>query len=101
MALKITATTEKKILIKGTEVELQEIYARLEMVARADGKTMELYLSYYANKDQFKNNEPLAVDIPFKRITVKDMKDEVQSIDSAHTFAITALEEQSYKAVKI
>ena len=102
MALKITATTEKKILIKGTDVELQEVYARLEMVARADGKTMEVYLQYYANKEQFEAGEPLATDIPFKVFNYSEMKaDEPQSVEQAHVLAIKTFTEQGYKADKI
>jgi len=99
MALTIKSN-DKKILIKGTDVELKEVYGRIQMVARADGKTMEVYLDYYASKEQYDNNEPLAVDIPFKVINVTEMKeDEVQSVESAHTFAIKAFVEQGYEAV--
>jgi len=81
MALTIKSN-DKKILIKGTDVELESVYGRIQMVARASGKDMEVYLDYYASKEQYDNNEPLAVDIPFKVINVTEMKeDEVQSVN--------------------
>ena len=37
MALIITSTEQKKLLIKGTEIELASIYLRIDFVARANG----------------------------------------------------------------
>jgi hypothetical protein len=39
MSILIKSTTEKEILIAGTEFKLSEVYGRLECAARASGTT--------------------------------------------------------------
>ena len=102
MALKIEATDEKQILIKGTAVQLNEVYARIETRSFRDGATMEVYLEYYATKEQYESNEPIAIDIPFKGFKIVDMlADEEQGINFAHVKAIAVFTENGYLATEV
>jgi len=102
MALKIEATDETKIRIKGLDVELNEVYCRIETRSFRDGATMEVYLEYYATKEQYESNEPIAIDIPFKGFKISEMKDdEKQGIEFAHVKAIEVFTEKGYLATEV
>jgi len=102
MALLIKATDDKKILIKGTSIEVDSVYSRIETVSRADGSTMEVYLNYYASKEQFESNEPLAVDIEIKTIQIKDMtSEEEQGVNFGLSKAVEVFNGQGYEASEV
>ena len=50
MGLLINSTETKKILIEGTEIEVPQVYGRVEFISMKDGKTMEAQCFIYANK---------------------------------------------------
>ena len=63
MALTITKKGDAKLQLDGTSLELDSVYARLEMVLRPDGKSVDasLYLydakaSYTSGKNRVKIN---------------------------------------------
>ena len=101
MGLQINATEKQAILIKGTEVELPYVYARLEMVARADGKTMEVYVSTFASKDAYKEGGAVLTDVPQGSFTVEVEEGEAQSIEIAHKYAVQVFTEKGYKVENV
>lgn len=54
-----------KILVSGTDFELQSIYVRTRWSRSLDGKTVEVQGNVYLSKDKFKQdeNKTLAIDI--------------------------------------
>ena len=53
MALNITAQGDAKLTIKGTSIELNSIYARVELAAAANGVNMQMGMYYYENSASF------------------------------------------------
>lgn len=99
MALIIKATEDLKINISGTELELTEVYARLEFVAKADGRTLEIHTSMYTSKTTFEEGKLVFTDVPNRTINVTIELTEQQSLEIAHNYAKLAFEELGYEVV--
>lgn len=97
MALIITPTTEQKIYIQGTTVELNQIYNRLDFVCRPNGVTMEIGFTTYIDRTMFANQTPILTNLP-TRILVTDIDPltQSQSVQSAHELAKTWYESLGY-----
>lgn len=54
MALIITATEKAKLTVKGLDIELPSVYARINWQAPANGKNLQYYLTPFLDKDKFK-----------------------------------------------
>ena len=65
MGLLVTGTEEKKITVKGTELELPSVYLRIEFAGYADGKTLEVAFKTYVNEAEFKKEDstPIATSL--------------------------------------
>jgi len=101
MGLLVNATAEKKILIQGTEIELQSVYARLEYGARANGVTLEIAASTYESKDAYESGASiLLTDVPMSNITVELEEGQMQDLLSAELYSKVRYEELGY-AVEI
>jgi hypothetical protein len=96
MALQICATAEKKIIINGTTVEIPSVYNRLEFVARADGKTMEVAGILFQDEDFYNRQEPIACDVVNQNLNVTLAKGEIQDLKMAEKYAAKAYEEAGY-----
>jgi hypothetical protein len=97
MGLIVNATSSKKILIKGSEIELPNVYVRVEFGARGNGTTLEISASTYLNKKSFNNDGmTLLTDVPQLNICVELQKEEKQDIASAELYAKTSFEELGY-----
>lgn len=100
MGLLVNATADKKITIQGTEIEIPEIYARIEFAGRADGKTLEVAISTYASKDAFKNGASvLSTNVPNGSFSTEILQEESQGVETAHKYAKLALEQQGFDVV--
>ena len=53
MALEISKQDEAKLTIQGTSIELDSIYARIELAAAANGVDMQMGMYYYENAAAF------------------------------------------------
>lgn len=97
MGLVIKPTEGKTIKIKGTDIEVPEVYGRIEFAARKDGKTIEVAISTYASKLAFEDNASvLSTDVQQGNFTVEISASESQNIDVALEYAKVALEQQGY-----
>ena len=99
MSLTIKKTTEKNILIRGTEFELNEVYGRLEFVSRANGLTLEIAVGIYLNQDAYLQHKFLLTDIPRENLNVNLGEGEKQSLETAHKYAKLAYEELGYEVI--
>jgi hypothetical protein len=99
MSLTIKKTTEKNILIRGTEFELNEVYGRLEFVSRANGLTLEIAVGIYLNQDAYLQNKFLLTDIPRENLNINLAENEKQSLETAHKYAKLAYEELGYEVI--
>ena len=97
MALIITPTTEKKIYVQGTALELTSVYTRLEFGCRPNGTTMEIAFYTYADHAAYLVGSSLPTDLPIHSLTSNiDPATQIQGLDSAHELAKTWYEEQGY-----
>lgn len=85
------------ITITGTTIELPEVYGRIEFAGRADGKTLEVALSTYASKQAYKSGASvISTSVPMGSITVELQEGEIQSIETAHNYALSALKQHGF-----
>jgi hypothetical protein len=97
MALIITPTQEKKIHVQGTEIELPQVYNRLEFSCRPNGIAIEIAFYTYATKKAYECGNAVPTDLPTSNIVVDiDPLQSTQSVESAHELAKTYYEELGY-----
>ena len=100
MGLIIKSTEEKTITIQGTTIEVPEVYSRLEFAGRADGKTLEIASMTYASKEAYTSGAAvLSTNVPMGNINAELQEGEMQSVETAHTYAKAAYEQQGYEVV--
>jgi hypothetical protein len=87
MGLIINKTTEKSILISGTDYEINNVYARIEFAVRMDGITLEIGCIIYASKQAYLENKPIFTDIPNNAFAVTLLPNEVQDLNTALNYA--------------
>ena len=96
MAILVKSNAEKSIIILGTELKLDSIYARLEFAARADGKTLEIAVMTYASQLTYESNQPIFTDVQQGTFTVEILPTEMQDLKSANKYASLAYEQMGY-----
>lgn len=97
MALILAPTQQKTIKVQGTEITLNSAYLRVEFKARLDGVIMDLNAVSYLNKDMYRANSPVVLDIASPQISVSiDPLTSTQGIDSAHAALKSYFEANGY-----
>jgi hypothetical protein len=97
MALIITPTTEKKILVQGTSIELSSVYNRLEFGCRANGSTMEIAFYTYADHAAYLAGNSVPTDLPTSNLTGDiDPLTQTQDLAAAHALAKAWYESLGY-----
>lgn len=99
MAIIIKATADKKINIAGTDLEISEVYGRLEFVGRANGLTLEIAVATFTSKVTFEEGKPVFTDLPNGNVNATIEPTEEQSLDTAHKYAKLAYEQLGYEVV--
>jgi hypothetical protein len=97
MGLIIKSTEEKKVTIQGTDIDLPQVYGRLEFAGRADGVTIEVAVSTYASKQAFKEGASvLSTSVQQGSFTTELKDGESQSVETAHAYAKQAFEQLGF-----
>lgn len=97
MALIITSTEQKKLLIKGTDIELTSVYLRIDFVARANGVSMDVNAIPYLNKQMFQIGSSVPVEIPSLRLSLNlNPTTHSQSVETAHELMMDYLTQEGY-----
>jgi len=97
MGLLVSATAEKKILIKGTSIELPNVYIRLEYAARANGTTLEVAATTYASKEAFKDGAgAIFTDVQQGSFIAELQEGQTQDLASAELYSKLAFEQMGY-----
>ena len=97
MGLLVSATAEKKILIKGTEIELPSVYVRLEYAGRANGVTLEIAAATYASHEAFKDGAgAIFTDVQQGAFSVELVDAQMQDLSSAELYSKLAFEQMGY-----
>jgi len=97
MALTITKTDEATITIKGTSIELDSAYARIELAAAANGVDMQMGMYYYEDKAAFQAGQGVVKVNELKPLfNAATEEAESQSIQLASEKVKTELEADGY-----
>jgi hypothetical protein len=97
MALIITPTTEQKIYVQGTTIELPQVYNRLEFLCRSNGITMEVTFATYADHIAYTMQSRVPTDLPTRTLVRDiDILTQVQGMESAHQLAKAWYESLGY-----
>ena len=97
MGLLVSATAEKKILIKGTEIELPSVYVRLEYSGRANGVTLEIAAATYASHEAYKDGAgAIFTDVQQGAFSVELVDAQMQDLSSAELYSKLAFEQMGY-----
>ena len=97
MGLLVSATSSKKILIKGTEIELPSVYVRIEFAARANGVTLEIAATTYASKNAFDDGAgAIFTDVQQGSFSVELEPTQMQDLASAELYSKLAFEQMGY-----
>ena len=96
MGLIVKSTKEKKIFVKGTPIELESVYLRVEFASRVDGKTMEIANYSYYDKQGFDDKTIVPTNLPEGSLTVEIAKDMEQTSETALAYMAEALKQQGY-----
>jgi hypothetical protein len=100
MGLIIESTENKKILITGTDIELQTLYGRVEFAARANGKTLEIALSTFASLEAFEAKASvITTNVPMGNLNVELAVGQAQDLDTSLNYMKAALEQEGYSVV--
>lgn len=84
MALIITATETAKLPIKGTNIELESIYARINWNAPIQGKSIQYGLVPFINKLFYKNNNPVMINFVGASGFIALQENDEQSLQFVH-----------------
>ena len=99
MAL-ILYNTENPIIISGTEIQLPQIYVRLEFSCRPNGITIETAFSTYENKSMYNVGNMILTNIPTVNYTANiDPLTQIQSVETSHELSKTYYESLGYTVV--
>ena len=97
MGLLVSATADKKILIKGTEIELPSVYVRLEYAGRANGITLEIAAATYASHEAYKDGAgAIFTDVQQGAFSVELVDAQMQDLSSAELYSKLAFEQLGY-----
>ena len=97
MALIITPTTEKKIHVQGTSIELSSVYNRLEFGCRPNGTSMEVAFYTYADHASYVAGNSVPTDLPTENLNGDiDPQTQSQGLLAAHELAKTWYESLGY-----
>jgi hypothetical protein len=99
MGIFIRPTVDKKIKISGTDIELNEVYGRIDFVGRQDGKNLEIATTTYVSKQTYTEGKPIFTDIPQGNIYTQLQETEEQSVQTALLYAKLGFEQLGYEAV--
>jgi len=99
MGIFIRPTQEKKIKISGTDIELNEVYGRIDFVGRQDGRNLEIATTTYVSKQTYTEGKPIFTDIPQGNFYTQLQETEEQSVQTALLYAKLGFEQLGYEAV--
>jgi len=99
MGIFIRSTVDKKIKISGTDIELNEVYGRIDFVGRQDGKNLEIATTTYVSKQTYTEGKPIFTDIPQGNFYTQLQETEEQSVQTALLYAKLGFEQLGYEAV--
>jgi hypothetical protein len=87
------------IFIKGTEIELTNVYMRIEFFAEKDGQTLTIYPNVFLNEYEYSQGNELATNVNERSFEVAILETEIQSIDTALIYTVEKFISYGFNAV--
>jgi len=89
------------IFIKGTDIELDSVYARIEFKALPDGSTISVTFKTYKDQSFFLSGQELDTTINVQTFDFAILETETQSIETALSYTAQRFTEMGYTATII
>lgn len=89
----------KSIFIKGTDIELENCYARIEFFAEKDGITVDVNFDIYLSFEKYQENKIVQTDITTTHFDFAILTTEIQSIDVVLQYCVFKFNDLGYNAV--
>ena len=86
------------IFIKGTDIELDSVYARVTFEAHEDGKTVKAFVKTYKDASFYIDKKEIETTINFYPFDFVISETETQSINVVLSYVKTRIEEFGYNA---
>jgi hypothetical protein len=86
------------IFIKGTEIELENVYVRIEFKASLNGQTLTIYPSVFLNEFEYSEGNELATNVNTNAFEVAILETEIQSIETALSYSIEKFIDYGFSA---
>jgi hypothetical protein len=99
MALIIKKTEEKSIKIIGSNIELNDVYCRVGFKSFPNGKTMDIDVEFFLNRDMYISGERIFVDIHDGNLLINISDLETQNLDVAQSYLIERYTELGYECL--
>jgi hypothetical protein len=96
MALIINKTNEKPIKFIGSDIELDSVYCRVGFKSFPNGKTLDISVEFFLNKEKFIDGEKLFVDINDANLLINILENETQNLEIAQDYLIEKYTELGY-----
>ena len=86
------------IYIKGTDIELDSVYARVTFEAHEDGKTVKAFIKTYKDASFYTDRKEIETSINLYPFDFAIEDTETQSVDVVLSYVKTRIEEFGYNA---
>jgi hypothetical protein len=86
------------IFIKGTEIELTNVYVRIEFKASLNGQTLTIYPSVFLNEFEYSEGNQLTTNVNTNAFEVAILETEIQSIETALSYSIEKFIDYGFSA---
>jgi len=86
------------IFIKGTEIELTNVYVRIEFKASLNGETLTIYPKVFLNYFEYTEGNELATNVNTNPFEVNILDTEIQSIDTALSYSVEKFIDYGFSA---
>jgi hypothetical protein len=88
----------KSIFIKGTEIELDNCYVRIEFNASLNGQTLTVYPKVFLNEFEYTQGNELTTNVNTNAFEVNILETEIQSIDTALSYSVEKFIDYGFSA---
>ena len=96
MALIINATETAKLSVKGLNIDLPLVYARIKWQSPIDGKSIQYSLVPFLDKENYKNDNPCPVTFAGGAGGFLLQEGQIQDLQTIHELVKTELETKGF-----
>ena len=86
------------IFIKGTDIELTNVYVRIEFNASLNGQSLTVYPKVFLNEFEYSEGNELATNVNTNAFEVNILETEIQSIDTALSYSVEKFIDYGFSA---